>query len=109
MVRNQLLKSRPRRRHPIPAGLASKGRIALEALSAGGLTAGALLNRRPSAAAAALLEAPFVDLLTAMCDPSLPLTMHEYEEWGDPSRPQDFEQVGLERVYRSLSWLIWAG
>ena len=69
------------------------GLIALEALSAGGLTAGALLNRRPASVAAALLEAPFVDVLTAMCDPGLPLTMHEYDEWGNPEDPQVFEQV----------------
>ncbi len=76
-----------------PVGLAQPGRLALEALSAGGLTAGALLNRRPGSVSAALLEAPFVDVLTAMCDPGLPLTMHEYEEWGDPRDPQVFEQV----------------
>ena len=43
--------------------------------------------------AAALLEAPFVDVLTAMCDPGLPLTMHEYEEWGNPEKTQAFEWV----------------
>lgn len=77
---------------PLP-GLTSRGRIALEALSAGGVTAGAFLNHNPSGVGAALLEAPFVDVLTAMCRPDLPLTMHEYEEWGDPSAPGDFEQV----------------
>lgn len=78
---------------PLVAGLTSHDRIALESLSAGGVTAGSLLNRRPSAVVAALLEAPFVDVLTAMCDPGLPLTMHEYEEWGDPADPQAFQQV----------------
>lgn len=68
--------------------------VALEAHSAGGLAAGALLNRRPNALGAALLEAPFVDVLSAMCQPDLPLTRHEYEEFGDPGDPHQFNQVG---------------
>ncbi|GAB4817005.1 hypothetical protein N2152v2_004051 [Parachlorella kessleri] len=86
----------------VEAGLAQPGRLALEALSAGGLTAGALLNRRPGSVSAALLEAPFVDVLTAMCDPGLPLTMHEYEEWGDPRDPQVFEQLRQLCPYQNI-------
>ncbi len=67
--------------------------MALEAHSAGGLTAGALLNRRAADLGAALLEAPFVDVLSAMSDASLPLTVHEYEEWGDPAQPDVFQQA----------------
>lgn len=75
--------------------------MALEAHSAGGLTAGALLNRRPGAIGAALLEAPFVDVLSAMCQQELPLTVHEYEEWGDPSVSSQFEQVWQVGWWRS--------
>lgn len=74
-------------------GWTAPGLVALEAHSAGGLTAGALLNRRAGDLGAALLEAPFVDVLTAMSDASLPLTVHEYEEWGDPRQPDAFERV----------------
>jgi oligopeptidase B len=52
-----------------------------------------LLNRRPEALGGVLLEAPFVDVLSAMCQPELPLTVHEHEEWGDPGDGQLFEQV----------------
>lgn len=58
----------------VAAGLASPGRVALEAASAGALAAGGLLAARPSDVAAALLEVPFLDLLTTMCLPELPLT-----------------------------------
>ena len=78
-----------------PAGYTAPGLVAVEAHSAGGLAAGALLNRRAGALGAALLEAPFVDALSAMSQPGLPLTVHEYEEWGDPSAgAAQFEQVG---------------
>lgn len=75
------------------AGWTAPGLVALEAHSAGGLTAGALLNRRAADVGAALLEAPFVDVLTAMSDASLPLTVHEYEEWGDPRQADAFERA----------------
>ena len=68
----------------IRAGYSREGRVALEASSAGALTAAALLNRRPAAFGAALLHVPFVDLLSTMSNPGLPLTQHEHGEWGDP-------------------------
>lgn len=46
------------------------------------------MNMRPELLRAAVLHAPFVDLVGAMADPTLPLTVHEYEEWGDPRDPQ---------------------
>lgn len=83
---------------PAPAlslsGYTRPGLVALEAHSAGGLTAGALLNRRTADLGAVLLEAPFVDVLSAMCQPALPLTVHEYDEWGDPSLAEQQEQAG---------------
>ena len=70
--------------HLIALGYSSEGRTALEASSAGALTAAALLNARPASFGAALLRVPFVDLLSAMTRPELPLTVHECDEWGDP-------------------------
>ena len=59
-------------------------RIAIQGASAGGLTMGAVLNLRPELFQAALLEVPFVDVLSTMCDDTLPLTPPEWQEWGDP-------------------------
>ena len=70
--------------HLIAAGYTRAGRVALEASSAGALTAAALLNRRQDAFGAALLHVPFVDFLSTMSDPELPLTQHEHGEWGNP-------------------------
>eukprot|EP00928_Gymnodinium_smaydae_P002657 TRINITY_DN10953_c0_g1_i2.p1 TRINITY_DN10953_c0_g1~~TRINITY_DN10953_c0_g1_i2.p1 ORF type:complete len:848 (+),score=224.50 TRINITY_DN10953_c0_g1_i2:164-2707(+) len=98
-------------------GVATPGALCLKAASAGGLTAAALLNS-PAAArnvAAAVLEVPFVDALSGMLDPSLPLTVHEYAEWGDPHEEahasnlrslSPFENVGSHRyppVYLSCA------
>lgn len=78
----------------ISQGYSSKGRVALEGTSAGGLPAAALLNRRAGCIGAAVLRVPFVDVLTTMLDPSLPLTVHEYDEFGDPSTDkQAFESL----------------
>eukprot|EP00873_Tetraselmis_striata_P039539 jgi/Tetstr1/459803/TSEL_005154.t1 len=68
----------------ISCGYSSNGQVALHGFSAGGLLLGGLLNRRPDTFAAAVAHAPYVDMLTACTDPSLPLTVHEYDEWGMP-------------------------
>jgi oligopeptidase B len=52
--------------------------------SAGGLLMGAVTNLRPDLWAAVVAEVPFVDVLTTMSDETLPLTVTEWEEWGDP-------------------------
>lgn len=52
---------------------------------AGALPAAHALNKVPEAFAAALLRRPFVTILNSMTDPSLPMTVHEYDEWGDPA------------------------
>ena len=52
---------------------------------AGALPAAHALNKVPQAFAAALLRRPFVTILNSMTDPSLPMTVHEYDEWGDPA------------------------
>lgn len=59
-------------------------RIAIRGGSAGGLTVGAALNRAPELFCAAVAEVPFVDVAATLSDPSLPLTVIEYDEWGDP-------------------------
>ena len=54
-------------------------------LSAGGLLQGALYGRRPERFAGVVAEVPFVDVITTMLDPSLPLTIPEWDEWGNPA------------------------
>ena len=71
-------------RPPRRAGFADGARIALRGGSAGGLLVGACVTMRPERFAAAVAEVPFVDVVTTMSDPSLPLTVTEWEEWGDP-------------------------
>ncbi|KAJ3689177.1 hypothetical protein LUZ61_018341 [Rhynchospora tenuis] len=57
--------------------------------SAGGLLIGAVVNMRPDLFKAAILRVPFVDVVTTMLDPTIPLTTSEWEEWGDP-REEEF-------------------
>ena len=52
-------------------------------------------DRRPESLLAAILRVPFVDLLTTMAQPELPLTVHEYDEWGDPSDPAALQLVSV--------------
>ncbi|KAJ8443950.1 hypothetical protein Cgig2_020796 [Carnegiea gigantea] len=67
----------------------SKEKLCTHGRSAGGLLIGAVLNMRPDLFKAAVLGVPFVDALTTMLDPTIPLTTSEWEEWGDP-RKQEF-------------------
>ncbi|HEY0830952.1 MAG TPA: S9 family peptidase [Candidatus Dormibacteraeota bacterium] len=74
-------------RYTIPARLAIRGR------SAGGLLIGAVLNMRPDLFGCAVAQVPFVDALTTMLDDKLPLTVNEYDEWGDPRRPDYYRYI----------------
>ncbi|HEY5165341.1 MAG TPA: S9 family peptidase, partial [Acidimicrobiia bacterium] len=71
-------------RHLIAEGYTAPSRLVARGGSAGGLTMGAVLNQAPELWRAVVAEVPFVDCLTTMLDPSLPLTITEFDEWGDP-------------------------
>jgi oligopeptidase B len=71
-------------RHLVSDGWTSPQRLVARGGSAGGLLVGAALNRAPDAFGAVVAQVPFVDALTSILDPSLPLTVTEWEEWGDP-------------------------
>ncbi len=65
-------------------------RIASRGLSAGGLLQGAVYSMRPDRWCAVVAEVPFVDCVNTMLDPSIPLTINEWDEWGDPRDPRDY-------------------
>jgi len=71
-------------RHLEERALVGRRRLALYGGSAGGLLVGACLNIAPESFGAAVAAVPFVDVVSTMSDPSLPLTVTEWEEWGDP-------------------------
>ncbi|HUZ10742.1 MAG TPA: S9 family peptidase [Acidimicrobiales bacterium] len=71
-------------RHLVDAGFTVPGQMAARGGSAGGLLIGAVANLAPDLFAALVAEVPFVDCLTTMLDASLPLTVGEWDEWGNP-------------------------
>jgi oligopeptidase B len=77
----------------IEKGYTRANRIVIEGGSAGGMLIGAVLNFRPELFRAAVASVPFVDVVTTMLDPNLPLTTIEYEEWGNPADKDVFERL----------------
>jgi oligopeptidase B len=61
--------------------------------SAGGLLMGAVANMRPELFKGIVAEVPFVDVITTMLDPTIPLTTGEFDEWGDPSRKEFYDYM----------------
>ena len=74
--------------HLIKEGFTSKEKLAIEGGSAGGLLVSACLTMRPDLFKAVIAKVAFVDVITTMSDPTIPLTTLEYDEWGNP---EDFE------------------
>jgi oligopeptidase B len=68
-------------------GWAAPGRIVSRGLSAGGLLQGAVYSLAPRRWRAVVAEVPFVDCVSTMLDPAIPLTVNEWDEWGDPRDP----------------------
>jgi oligopeptidase B len=77
----------------VAQGYGSKDRLVIEGASAGGLLMGAVLNMRPDLFHAALVEVPFVDVMNTMLDETLPLTVGEFEEWGNPKEKAAFDYM----------------
>ena len=76
-------------RHLVAAGFTVPERLAARGGSAGGLLMGTVLNQAPELFCAVVAEVPFVDCLTTMMDETLPLTVGEWEEWGNPVTDAD--------------------
>jgi oligopeptidase B len=80
----------------------SKDRLVIEGRSAGGLLMGAVLNMRPDLFHAALVGVPFVDVINTMLDESLPLTVPEFEEWGNPKEKAAFDYMITYSPYDNI-------
>ena len=78
--------------HLVSSGWVAADRLVAEGGSAGGLLMGAVANLAPTRFRAIHAAVPFVDALTTILDPSLPLTVPEWEEWGDPLHNADVYQ-----------------
>ena len=88
--------------HLTAAGYGDPNRVAIEGGSAGGLLMGAVANMSPRLFRAVLSHVPFVDVMNTMLDASLPLTVPEYEEWGDPNQEEYFRYMLSYSPYDNL-------
>ncbi|HXY09429.1 MAG TPA: prolyl oligopeptidase family serine peptidase, partial [Terriglobales bacterium] len=87
----------------VAQGYASKDRLTIEGDSAGGLLMGAVLNMRPDLFHAAIVGVPFVDVINTMLDGSIPLTVPEFEEWGNPKEQTAFDYMISYSPYDNLA------
>ena len=87
----------------VTAGYTARDRLVIEGGSAGGLLIGAVLNLRPDLCHAALLRVPFVDVINTMLDESLPLTVGEFEEWGNPKIREHYKYMTTYCPYTNLA------
>jgi oligopeptidase B len=88
--------------HLVEAGWTAPGRLAARGGSAGGLLMGAVVNLRPELFGAMVAEVPFVDVVTTMLDETLPLTVVEWEEWGNPNDPRFYELMKAYSPYDNV-------
>jgi oligopeptidase B len=89
--------------HLVAQRYTAKGKLAIQGGSAGGLLMGAVVNERPDLFRAAHLAVPFVDVVNTMMDASLPLTIGEYLEWGNPNEKEAFEYILSYSPYDNLA------
>ena len=86
--------------HLVDTGIAAAGQVGCMGGSAGGLLVGASINRAPAGLyAAAVAHVPFVDVLSTMEDETLPLTVIEWEEWGNPKVAEEYDWIAAYSPY----------
>ncbi|MBD3258357.1 prolyl oligopeptidase family serine peptidase [candidate division GN15 bacterium] len=112
--------------HLIAEGYTSADRLVVSGGSAGGLLVGAVINMRPELFEVAVASVPFVDVMNTMLDASIPLTVVEYEEWGNPNVEeyyhymnsyspydnvieQDYPHIFIESSYNDTRVQYWEG
>ncbi|MBS0229291.1 MAG: S9 family peptidase [Proteobacteria bacterium] len=83
-------------------GYAAPGCVAAYGGSAGGLLMGAIANMAPDKYRVILSQVPFVDVLTTMLDPTIPLTTNEYDEWGNPEQRDAYAYMATYSPYDNL-------
>jgi len=88
--------------HLIRAGYTSTEKLAIYGVSAGGLLVSACMTMRPDLFKAVIAKVPFVDVVTTMGDPTIPLTTLEYDEWGNPADREEFENMLSYSPYDNL-------
>jgi len=91
-------------RHLVATGWTTPDRLVGEGASAGGLLIGAVANQAPDAFAGLVAGVPFVDTLTSMLDSTLPLTVTEYDEWGNPEDdPAAYATIAAYAPYENVT------
>lgn len=88
--------------HLIKEGYAAKDKFAVQGASAGGLLVGACMTMRPDLFRAVIAKVPFMDVVTTMEDPTIPLTAQEYTQWGNPEDKGMFEYMLSYSPYDNL-------
>ncbi len=79
--------------HLIAAGYTQPGKLFAMGGSAGGLLMGAVVNMRPDLFKGVIATVPWVDVITTMLDPNIPLTTNEYDEWGNPNNKEYYDYM----------------
>ncbi|MGI8792947.1 MAG: S9 family peptidase [Acidimicrobiales bacterium] len=88
--------------HLVAEGWTSSSRLVGHGGSAGGLLVGAVVNLRPDLFHAVVADVPFVDVVTTMLDESIPLTVGEFEEWGNPKDPEYYAYMKSYSPYDNV-------
>ena len=84
-------------------GIGDKNNVFARGGSAGGLLIGSIINLEPSLYKGIISSVPFVDVLTTMSDPSIPLTTFEYDEWGNPANKEEYFYMKQYSPYDNIS------
>jgi oligopeptidase B len=79
--------------HLIAEKFTNPGKLFAQGASAGGLLMGAVVNMRPDLFKGVMAGVPYVDVITTMLDPNIPLTTGEYDEWGDPNKKEYYDYM----------------
>ena len=88
--------------HLVTQGYTARDRMAINGGSAGGLLMGAVTNMRPDLFRVVMAEVPFVDVVNTMLDATLPLTVIEYDEWGNPNDPAAYACIRSYSPYDNV-------
>jgi oligopeptidase B len=89
--------------HLVNERYGAQSKLVIEGGSAGGLLMGAVTNLRPDLFRAVVSHVPFVDVINTMLDETLPLTVGEFEEWGNPKKPDEYRWIKAYDPYTNLA------